>query len=78
MFEIEIASDLPENATHGFRLISGDHVLFFWWNDQGEHDGRTTHGYDEVLKALPQRIAELGIEDENAILGEVIGRFGAG
>lgn len=73
------AKDLPPGAT-GFRLVDENHpertMFFHWHTDPVEH---THTAYADVLRALPDRLAAVGYEDEvDAICGEVIARFGAG
>jgi hypothetical protein len=69
-------AELPEGATHGFKIADGDEtLLFFHWNE----DPAVGTNYEDVLVSVGNRLKELGYEDEiDAVLGEVVGRFGAG
>lgn len=101
---VEVTGDqLPEDATHGFKIVEEDQVvMFFHWHEQPIEEQlvyqipegveipkgidptetrviQTTTSYADVLVALPDRLAAMGYENEiDAILGEVVGRFGAG
>lgn len=71
------ASELPGNATAGFKLLGsdGETVMFFHWSPDDE-DGTS---YKDVLEVLPDRLEGMGHEKEtDAILAEVIGIFGVG
>lgn len=83
--------DLPDEKDIGFRVEDedGGTVLFFHWHEQPvaeqlmhSEDETATHqrvGYMDVLRALPQRLQEMGLEDEmSSVLGQVVAMFGAG
>lgn len=75
---VEVTEELPESATHGFRLFDDeDVIMFFHWNENAEEHTHTR--YEDVLKAFPDRMAAMGYEsDIDPVLGEIVGMFGSG
>ena len=79
-------AELPEDTTHGFKVLIDDEVLIFsHWHEDGEveeseiHPARQVTSYAEVLKQLPKRLKEMGYEKEvDAIVSEVTDRYGKG
>lgn len=68
--------ELPEGTCQGFKIMDNDEVVMFfhWVND----DDEGTH-YADVLSVLPDRLEGMGYKTEvDAVLGEIIGIFGAG
>lgn len=68
---------LPKESTKGFKIVGDqdDTLMFFHWTE----DDQPGTDYKTVLKVLPDRMEAIGLEKEtDAVLGEVIGMFGAG
>ena len=81
MFTVQkvTGKDLPETASHGFRLVDEErpqHTMFFHWH---EEEGHARTAYSDVLAAIPDRLREMGYEDETTeILTKVTNQFGVG